>query len=114
MNTMETELEAVYEAWQEEQGENADTSRERFDEAYIGFFYDLKDLAEFVLDGSGMVEDFWAGREDHSLAYYYKFDYFAYGRDLEMGGDVYSIEERKPIGTAGHSLTGWHYFWSHA
>lgn len=112
MNTMETELEAVYEAWQEEQADSADKGRERFDEAYIGFFYDLKDLAEYVVEESGSVADFWHDRSEHHLAYYFKFDYFAYGRDLEMGGDVYSIEERKPVGTAGHSMTGWHYFWA--
>lgn len=112
INTMKTELDAVYEAWKAELNDSEDKSRERFDEAHIGFFYDLADLGEYVADNSGSIEDFWAGREEHHLAYYFKFDYFAYGRDLEMNGDVYSIEERKPIGTAGHSLKGWHYFWT--
>jgi antirestriction protein len=114
MSTTEEKLDDAYELWKDEQGDSSDNSRERFDEAYIGFFYDLAELGEYVLDGSGVLEEFLGGREDHSLAYYYKFDYFAYGRDLEYGGDVYSIEESKPIGTGGHSIKGWHYFWSHA
>jgi antirestriction protein len=112
MTTTETELDDVYEAWKVEQDYSDQATRERFDEAYIGFFYDLEDLGKHVAEESGSIDDFWQGKDEHHLAYYFKFDYFAYGRDLDLGGDVYSIEERKPIGTAGHSIQGWHYFWA--
>ena len=100
---MDTATETIYKAWKHNTS-FTDNSEERFHEVYIGQFYTLEQLAEHILEGTGDVESFWQDRGDHPLAYYYKFDYEAYGRDLELGGDVYSIEQAGEL----------HYFWSYA
>ena len=102
----------MYEAWRAERDEDADQTRERFDEALIGEFFSHADLAEYVVDELDSVSDFWQGKDEHHLANYFKFDYEGYGRDLEWGGDVYTVELQLPIGTAGHTIIRTYYFWS--
>jgi antirestriction protein len=99
---MDNATETIYKAWKHNT-EDEDRSEERFEEVYIGQFYSLEALAEDVLYDSGSVDDFWEGKDKHPLAYYFRFDYEMYGRDLELNGDVYSIEQ------AGET----HYFWAH-
>ena len=99
---MDTATEALYKLWKDYQSPNADTSEETFEQAHIGQFYGYEALAEHVLYDSGSVDDFWQGKSDHPLAYYFQFDYGMYGRDLDLNGDVYSLE-----------LEGdQHYFWT--
>jgi antirestriction protein len=109
--TTETTLDAVYEAWQDVQDIHTTFTRERFEEALIGEFYSYAELAEHVLDGSGLIEDI-ESQIDSNLANYFKFDYEGYGRDLDWGGDVYTVELQLPIGTAGHTIKRTYYFWS--
>jgi antirestriction protein len=71
---------------------NFDDWHEKVLESYIGEFFNTRELAENleeqgVLDLSGIPKE---------LQYY--FDYESYGRDLELGGDVWSSD--------------FHYFWS--
>ncbi len=54
---------------------------ERCNDTYIGKFRSRADLAEDVVDGAGILRDV-----PDDVARY--FDYEAYGRDLELGGDV--------------------------
>ena len=65
---------------------------EKVEESYIGEFFNTTELAEYlemvgILDLSGIPKE---------LQYY--FDHESYGRDLELGGDVWSSH--------------FHYFWS--
>lgn len=54
---------------------------ERCNDTYIGKFRSRADLAEEVIEQTGLLE----GLSDLATNY---FDYEAYGRDLELGGDV--------------------------
>ena len=109
--TTETTLDAVYEAWRDERDEESPLHRERFDEALIGEFYSHAELAEHVLDDTGDVDDL-LNKVDSHLAPYLTFDYQMFGRDLELSGDVYTVELQQPIGTAGHTIKRTYYFWS--
>ena len=84
-------LDAVYQAWRSERDEDADQTRERFDEALVGRFYSYEALAEHVLYDTGDVDDL-LNKVDSRLAPYVIFDYQMFGRDLELSGDVYSVE----------------------
>lgn len=53
-----------------------------FEENYVGQFYSYKELAEYVLDGTGLVPD-----DGSILSRYFDYDYF--GRDLILGGDYW-------------------------
>jgi antirestriction protein len=108
--TTETTLDAVYEAWRSERDEDADQTRERFDEALIGEFFSYEELAKYVLD-EDYVDDLLNKVDDH-LAPYIRLDYEGYGRDLDFSGDVYTVELQLPIGTAGHTIKRTHYFWT--
>lgn len=109
--TTEQTLDTVYEAWQSERDEEGDLSRERFDEAYIGEFYSLEELAKHVLEDNDYLFSL-ENQIDQSLAPYLTFDYQMFGRDLDLSGDVYTVELKQPIGTAGHTITRTYYFWS--
>jgi antirestriction protein len=89
--TTEQTLDAVYKAWVYGIDEDADQSRQRFDEALIGRFYSYEALAEHVLYDTGDVDDL-LNKVDSNLAPYVIFDYQMFGRDLELSGDVYSVE----------------------
>jgi antirestriction protein len=109
--TTETTLDDVYEAWKVEQDYSDQATRERFEEALIGEFYSYAELAEHVLEGTGDVDDL-LNKVDSHLAPYLTFDYQMFGRDLDLSGDVYTIELQLPIGTAGHSIKRTYYFWA--
>jgi hypothetical protein len=98
-----TEITAIYKAWVEYTGNTMYEDAEHSDDnnaeawlsssgAYFGQYDDYTELAEAIVDDSGMASDFWEGRSDHSLASYFKFDYEQYGRDLDLGGDLWSTE----------------------
>ena len=89
--TTETALDIAYKAWRDERDEDSDLSRQRFDEALIGSFYSYETLAEHVLFDTGDVDGLLCKVDDH-LAPYITFDYQMFGRDLELSGDVYSVE----------------------
>ena len=111
--TTEISMDAVYEAWRSERDEDGDQTRERFDEALIGEFFDTEELAKYLVDEAGMADvDDLINKVDSHLAPYFKFDYAMYGRDLDFGGDVYTVELQLPIGTAGHTIKRTFYFWS--
>jgi hypothetical protein len=93
----------IYKAWVEYTGDTTYQDAEFSDEdnaeawfdnsgAYFGQYDNYTELAEAVVDDSGMADDFWQGRSDHSLAPYFKFDYEQYGRDLDLGGELWSTE----------------------
>jgi antirestriction protein len=110
-----TELrQAVYEAYKALQNDPDEMTEEQFDQAYIGEFFDTEELAHYLVDDAGIADpdDFWQGKEEHPLAPYYFFNYAMYGRDLDLNGDVYSVEIAVPFGTAGHTITSTHYFWT--
>jgi antirestriction protein len=86
----------VYIAWWDNdfytEWEDIDNWHEKVEENYIGEFFNTRELAEHmeeqgILDLSGIPKQ---------LQYY--FDYESYGRDLELGGDVWSMD--------------FHYFWN--
>jgi antirestriction protein len=113
MSNTNTAQKAVYEAWKDYQSEGADTSQERFEEAYIGEFYGYEALGEYLINDSGMADlDYITSKIDDSLAPYFKFDYGMYGRDLDYSGDVYTVDTFRPMGTAGHQIRSTHYFWT--
>ena len=92
----------IYDAWKGYQGPDAELSEEEFEANYIGRFYGYEALAEEVLYDTGIIETFDDLVNRHPLASYYRFDYQMYGRDLELNGDVYSIEIDGNL----------HYFWA--
>jgi hypothetical protein len=117
------QITAIYKAWVKYTGNTKYEDPENSDDinaeawlsssgAYFGQYDNYVELAEAVVDDSGMASDFWQGREDHSLASYFKFDYEQYGRDLDLGGDLWSTEVEVPIGTAGHTMKQTHWYWS--
>jgi len=61
--------------------EDAETLAEVIQDRYIGEYDSLEDLAEQLMEDSGDLEQI-----PERLRYY--FDYKAYGRDLELNGDV--------------------------
>jgi hypothetical protein len=112
MTTM-TEITAIYKAWVEYTNdtkyEDADNEDENNAEAwlsssgaYFGQYDNYIEIAEALVDDSGAVDDFWAGKDDHSLAPYFKFDYEQYGRDLDLSGDIWALEVEGKT----------HWFWS--
>jgi antirestriction protein len=56
-----------------------------FEESYRGTFRSLEDYASEYLDDTGAFE----GVSDMLKNY---FDYAAFGRDMELGGDVWTAE----------------------
>jgi antirestriction protein len=113
MSTIETAQQAVYEAWQDVFNDPEEATEELFEQAYIGEFFDTEELAKYLIDDAGMADvDGLINQIDDSLAPYFRFDYAMYGRDLDFGGDVYSIEIQVPFGTAGHTMKRTHYFWT--
>jgi len=110
--TLEQHQIPVYEAWKDILNDDEDKTPEQFEQAFIGEFYGDEELGEYVAENMASVDEFWEGRGDHPLAGYFKFDYAMYGRDLQIGGDVYSIKIKVPMGTAGHMITRTYYFWT--
>ena len=111
---VEAQLITVYKAWRAQLNDDKDKTLELFEQAYIGEFFDTEELAHYLVDEEGLADadGFWQGKEDHPLAPYYFFNYAMYGRDLDLNGDVYTIEIAVPFGTAGHTITSTHYFWT--
>jgi Antirestriction protein (ArdA) len=97
------QITAIYKAWLARTGDTTYEDAGNEDEnnaeawlsssgAYFGQYDNYTELAEALVDDSGAVEDFWHERDNHSLAPYFKFDYEQYGRDLDLGGDLWSEE----------------------
>jgi hypothetical protein len=93
----------IYTAWVEYTGDTKYQDEQFTDEenaeiwlsesgAYFGQYDGYTELAEAIVDDSGTIDDFWHERDNHSLAPYFKFDYEQYGRDLDLGGDLWSTE----------------------
>jgi len=57
---------------------------ERFQDDYVGTWENLETWAEELLEDTGELEAI-----PQRLRYY--FDYSAYARDCELGGDIYTI-----------------------
>jgi antirestriction protein len=113
MSTIDTAQQDVYEAWKDVFNDPEEATEELFEQAYIGQFFDTEELAKYLIDDAGMADlDYMTSKIDDALAPYFRFDYAMYGRDLDLGGDVYSIQIQVPIGTAGHKITNNHYFWT--
>jgi len=62
--------------------QDLDEARKMMEEQYLGEYTSLEEYAREYLDGCGNVPD--------DLEYY--FDYERYGRDLEMGGSITTLE----------------------
>ena len=75
-------------------GGSLEDARKAVEEHYSGCYTSLADYAEELTDGIGQIPS--------NLAYY--IDYYRMGRDMELGGDIYTIE------TASDEV---HVFWSH-
>lgn len=61
-------------------------ARSDFDDAYIGLYNSVRDYAEQYLEDTGALESM----PEELRAY---FDYDAYARDLELGGDIWAVLE---------------------
>jgi antirestriction protein len=55
------------------------------EEAYLGEFDSLEDYAREYIESTGMLHDV-----PETIANY--FDYESFGRDLQLGGDVWTAE----------------------
>lgn len=75
-------------------GDSVEDARQAIEENYSGCYKSLADYAEELTEGSSAVPE--------NLAYY--IDYQRMGRDMELSGDIYTIE------TAHDEV---HVFWSH-
>ena len=75
-------------------GGSLDDARKAIEDSYSGCYKSLADYAEELTEGTTEIPE--------SLAYY--IDYERMGRDIELGGDIYTIE------TAHDEV---HIFWSH-
>lgn len=65
--------------------EDAGEAIERFEECYAGTFASVQEWAEQFLDETGEINEI-----PERLRYY--FDYEAFARDCELGGDIWKIE----------------------
>ena len=74
---------------------NADEARRLLEECYQGAWDSLEAYAEELLEGSGDLDQV----PDHLRHY---IDVESYARDLELGGDVFTVEE----GTSIHVFWG--------
>ena len=63
-------------------GQDLDEAREMMEEQYLGEYESLEDYAREYVDGCWNLPDY-------VEAY---FDYERFGRDLELGGDVTTLE----------------------
>ena len=70
--------------------EDADDALERFQDDYQGTFDNLEDWATELLDSTGELECI-----PERLRYY--FDYEAYARDCELGGDIYTLRTNEGL-----------------
>ena len=61
-------------------------SLQDFEDAYRGEYDDMESFAEELMDDCGDL----ANVPDHIARY---FDYSAFARDLELGGDIFTIQE---------------------
>ena len=75
--------------------ENLDEAKTAMEESYQGSHDSLEDFAYELLEDTGALKDL----PDNLRCY---FDYKAYGRDLELGGDVFTVE-------VSHQI---HIFWN--
>jgi len=75
--------------------------REWFEDNYAGHWDSLEEFAEDLLDQTGDLTALPEGLRSY-------FDFDSYGRDLELGGDVFTIEAT----TTGY-LNGIYVFWNH-
>ena len=75
-------------------GGSLDDARKAIEDSYSGSYKSLADYAEELTEGTTQIPE--------SLAYY--IDYERMGRDMELSGDIYTIE------TAYDEV---HIFWSH-
>lgn len=75
-------------------GGSLDDARKAIEDSYSGSYKSLADYAEELTEGTTQIPE--------SLAYY--IDYERMGRDMELSGDIYTIE------TAHDEV---HIFWSH-
>jgi len=64
---------------------DSEEALERFQDDYAGTWENLETWAEELLEGTGELEVI-----PQRLRYY--FDYSAYARDCELGGDIFTID----------------------
>lgn len=113
MSTIDTAQQDVYEAWKDVFNDPEEATEELFEQAYIGQFFDTEELAKYLIDEAGMADvDSILNKIDDALMPYFRFDYAMYGRDLELGGDVYTVDTFKPLNNTGYKIRGTHYFWT--
>ncbi len=62
-----------------------DKAIEKFEEAYLGNYENVTEYAEGFLEDTGALAEI----PDHLVNY---FDFKAFGRDLELGGDIFAVE----------------------
>lgn len=72
------------------EGDETDLA-EGFNERYLGFWGSLDEYAEHLLDDLGYI-GMVARAVPESLLNYVQIDFAAYGRDLELGGDLTTSE----------------------
>jgi antirestriction protein len=86
----------AFAAWASVAG-TAEEELERFEDSYLGEWESLADYAESFIDDLGLDQQL-ERVVPASLAPYVSVDYEALGRDLELGGDIISVDKREGSG----------------
>lgn len=76
-------------------GTDVATCISQFEEDYQGTYHTIKDFAEQYADDIALLADM-----PENLRYY--FDYEAWGRDLELSGDIFTARTPEGLAVFGH------------
>lgn len=87
IGTMEGYEAAAFAAWYDNDDRELDRLEEQFREDYQGTFKDLGDWAYEYMDSTGGLSEM----PDHLRSY---FDYEAFGWDAQLGGDIWTREDK--------------------
>lgn len=85
MAELDDHEQAAFLAFTDNMGPHDGTSLEHFREAFIGEYNSVEDYAQQYINDIGLLSDV----PDHIARY---FDYKAFARDLELGGDIWTAD----------------------
>lgn len=85
---------AAFAAWASLAGNDLDTLH-RFEDAFLGTWDRVEDYAEELLDGIGAICEL--DKLDGWLRPYVKLDIEGFARDLQLGGDITTVEDRGKV-----------------
>lgn len=81
----------AFDAWASIEDDTEELSSERFAEAYLGEYSSVEDYGQELLDGIGIDIEALPGVPEH-LQPYIRFDTAAFVRDMELGGEIWTVE----------------------